>query len=62
MIHIFSFEVNKVIPFPALGALFPLIFLSNLFIAFEVKLLTEPGELSRAKEIATFWLMLPPLN
>ena len=49
-----SFEINKVIPFPALGALFRLIFLSNLFIAFEAKLLTGPGELSLAKEIATF--------
>ena len=49
-----SFEINKVIPFPALGALFQLIFLSNLFIAFEAKLLTGPGELSLAKEIATF--------
>ena len=48
------FEINKVNPFPALTTLFPLIFLSNLFIAFEVKLLTNPGKLSLAKEIAIF--------
>ena len=36
-----SFETNKVNPFPALTALFPLISLSNLFIALEVKLLTN---------------------
>ena len=46
-----SFEINKVNPFPALTAPFPLIFLSNLFIAIEVKLLTNPGI---AKGIATF--------
>ena len=49
-----SFEINKVNPFPALTAPFPLIFLSNLFIAFEAKLLTNPGKLSLAKRIATF--------
>ena len=32
-----SFEINRVNPFPALTARFPLIFLSNLFISFEVK-------------------------
>ena len=32
-----SFEINRVNPFPALTARFPLIFLSNLFIPFEVK-------------------------
>ena len=42
-----SFEVNKVNPFP-------LIFLSNLVIALEVKLLTNPGKLSLAKGIAIF--------
>ena len=47
-----SFKTNKVNPFPALTGPFPLIFLSNLFIAFEVKLLTNPGKLSLAKEIA----------
>ena len=44
-----SFEMNKVNPFPALTAPFPLIFLSNLFIAFEVKLLANLGTLSLAK-------------
>ena len=46
--------MKKVNPFPDLTAPFPLIFLSNLFIAFEVKLLTYPGKLSLAKGIATF--------
>ena len=32
-----SFEINRVNPFPALTARFSLIFLSNLFISFEVK-------------------------
>ena len=49
-----SLEINKVNPFPALTAHFPLIFLSNLFIAFEIKLLTNPGKLSLAKGIAIF--------
>ena len=49
-----SFEINKVNIFLALTATFPLIFLSNLFIAFEAKLLTNPGKLSLAKGIATF--------
>ena len=35
--------------FPALAARFRLIFYSNLFIAFEVKFLTNPGILSLAK-------------
>ena len=47
-----SFEINKVNPFPVLTAPFPLIFLSSLIIAFEVKLLTNPGKLSLAKGIA----------
>ena len=47
-----SFQINKVNPFPALTPPFPLIFLSNLFIAFEAKLLTNPGKLSLAKRIA----------
>ena len=47
-----SFEINKVNLFPTLRAPFPLIFLSNLFIAFEVTLLTNPGKLSLAKGIA----------
>ena len=49
-----SFEINKVYPLPALTALFPLIFLSNVFITFEIKLVTNPGKLSLAKGIATF--------
>ena len=49
-----SFEINRVNPFPTLTAPFPLIFLSNLFISFEVKLLTYPDKLSLAKGIAIF--------
>ena len=49
-----SFEINKVNPFPTLTVPFPLIFLSNLLIALEVKLLTNPGKLSLDKGIATF--------
>ena len=45
-----SFEINKGNSFPALTALFPLIFLSNLFIA----LVTNPAKLFLAKGIATF--------
>ena len=45
IILISSFKVNKVNPFPALTAPFPLILLSNLFIAF------DPGKLSLAKGI-----------
>ena len=47
-----SFEINKVNTFPALTALVQIIFLSNLFIAFEAKLLTNPDELSLTKGIA----------
>ena len=50
----FSVEINKVNPFPALTAPFPLIFLSNLFIAFKGKLHTNLGKLSLAKGIAIF--------
>ena len=49
-----SLKTNKVNPFPALIVPFPLIFLSNLFIAFEVKLLTNTAKLSLAKGIAMF--------
>ena len=49
-----SFKINKVNPFPALTVHFPLIFLPNLFIVFEVKLFTNSGKLSLAKRIATF--------
>ena len=45
-------EINKVNPFPALTAPFPLIFLSRLFVASEVKLFTNPGKLSLTKRIA----------
>ena len=51
---IFSFEINKVNLFPALTAPFPFIFLSNLFITFEVKLLANPCKFSLAKRIARF--------
>ena len=40
---IFSVEINNVNLFPAFAAPFPLIFLSNLFIAFEAKLLSNLG-------------------
>ena len=46
--------MNKVNIFPVLTAPFPLIFLSNLFIAFAVTLLTNAGKLSLVKGIATF--------
>ena len=36
-----SFEINKVNYFPSVTAYFPLIFVSNLFITFEVKLITN---------------------
>ena len=49
-----SFEINKVNPFPALIDPFPPISLSNLFIAFGAKLLTNLGKLSLAKGIVTF--------
>ena len=38
-----EFRINKVNSFPVLTAPFSLIFLSNLYIAFEVKLPTVPG-------------------
>ena len=49
-----SFAINRLNPFPTLKALCPLIFLSNLAIAFYVNLLTNPGKLFLAKEIAIF--------
>ena len=49
-----SFEINEVNPFPALTAPFPLIFLSDLLISFEVKLLTNSCKLSLAKSITAF--------
>ena len=48
------FEMNKVNPFPDLQAPVPLFVLSSLFIAFEVKLVANPGKLFLAKVIATF--------
>ena len=48
------FEINEVNLFPVLTTPFPLIFLSHLFILFEVKLLTNPCKLSLAKGIAIF--------
>ena len=54
IIFISSFKINKVNPFPALTTPFPIVFLSNLFIAFEVKLLANPGKLSLAKGITIF--------
>ena len=47
-----AFKINKVRPFLALTSTFPLIFLSSLFIAYEVKLLTNLSKLSLAKGIA----------
>ena len=52
ILFVSSFEINKVNLFATLTAPFLLIFLSNLFIELEVKLLINPGKLSLAKEIA----------
>ena len=49
-----SFGINKVNPIHSLTAPFPLIFLSNLFIAFKAKLLTNIGKLSLAKVMSMF--------
>ena len=54
MPFISSFKINKVNRFPALTAPFPLIFLSNLLIAFEAKLFTNPGKLYLAIRIGIF--------
>ena len=54
IIFISSFEINQINIFPARTPPFPLIFLSNLFIAFEAKLITNPRKLSLAKGIVTF--------
>ena len=48
------FELNKINLFPALTAPFPLIFLLNLFIVFEVKLLINAGKFYLAREKSTF--------
>ena len=55
------FEMNKVNFLPALTALFPLIFLSNVFLGFGAKFLTIPGKLSLAKGIARS-IILPKLR
>ena len=47
MSFISLFEINKAIPFPAF-------ILLNPFIAFKVKLLTNPGKLPLAKGITMF--------
>ena len=47
-----SFERNKVNCSLVLNASFLLIFLSNLFIKFEAKFLTNPGKLSLAEGIS----------
>ena len=49
---VYLFKINQINHSSALTARFPLIFLSNLFIAFEVKLLTNPSKLSLGKVIA----------
>ena len=53
-----SFEMNKANPFPVLTARFPLILLSKVFMAFEAAfetaLLTDPDNLSLAKEEAKY--------
>ena len=51
MSFIRSFEINKSKSFFALTAPFPLILLSDLSIALEVKLLTNTGKLSLRKEM-----------
>ena len=56
----FLFKINKVNIFPAPAVLFSLMFLSNLFIAFEDKFLTNPGKLFLAKEIAIFFSTFSP--
>ena len=47
-----SFEKNKENLFPGLTTPFSLSIFSSFFIAFEVKLLTNPGKLSLAKGIS----------
>ena len=46
--------MSQIILFPFLTALFSLAFFSNLFIAVDAKLFTNPGTLLLAKGIATF--------
>ena len=49
-----SFKINEVNLFPALAAPCPVIFLSNLFISFKVKLLANRAKVSLAIRIAAF--------
>ena len=49
-----KFKISQIILFPFLTALFSLAFFSNLFIAVDAKLFTNPGTLLLAKGIATF--------
>ena len=60
MLFRISFEIKKTKPFAALTAPFPLYFLSNSFIAFEAKLLTNPGKLSLPKGIARSVITFSP--
>ena len=50
----YIFEIYIVNLFPALATPFHLFLFSDLFLAFEVKLFTNPGKLSLAKGIAMF--------
>ena len=59
-LFITSFNINKVNPFPALTATFPLIIVSNLFTAFKAKLLANTGKLSLVKGKATFFRAFLP--
>ena len=52
--------MNKVNLFPALTAPFPLVFLLDLLIAFENKLLSNPDKLSLAEGITTFFSAFLP--
>ena len=52
--------MNKLNLFSALTAPFPLIFLSNLFIELEVKLVTNPAKLSVDKGLAIFFNVFFP--
>ena len=49
-----SFKINKVNLSPSFTALFRLTVLSNLFVTFEVKFLTNSGKQSLAKGVVTF--------
>ena len=54
ILFISSFEIKNVNPFDTLTTPFALIFLSNLFLAFQAKLLANPVKLPLAKRITTF--------